>query len=755
MSLGTSRRSATPRKACGWALAVGLVVGWGSAPRASPFPRVAAADPSELPCFNLTACGTYYAWLAANLAAESYMPADHLNVTELLHWPTPLLGNREFHLSESINNIDSYQKCRYRRDSAPKPQALEYCVYTLTASMHASSPLLTATTCESTVKFGGCMVEQKFPLLGVLAFMTDDGVNSYLTRCNATNRTLWQHLVIPRVRSLINSTLATPGGKSVFGMAMSRSCGDHSAPVAAPGPVIMITITAVLVTLAIASELFEYFAHLAARPGAGGRADDDARGNGAEAKLLINAAADKPPGDLPAIRAASGPPSGGFASRYNCRTPLGCFNARANLGELFSGSGARSLGGLDGLKGFSMLWIILAHSTMFTGFVGLTNPAAPKNFLLDPANYFTFSATYAVDTFFLLSGELTAYVTAGRLRKLRRGPGVGLFGSLVALRWLRLTPLYAYVLFLDTYLAPTLATGPLWYRMLEDVSYCRTWWWSNLLYINNFVPGQFWENCMPSSWYLANDLQFHVVGMAIMFLYLRCPRAAVALTAALTVATVVAGYVLAEERNLGQDLTGYMNGYYDKPYIRIPPFTVGLLLGLAVRDGGVKRLRMSTAAAFCAMSVCVGALVFLFYIQVTRWDPSGYDQPTVAMKDTWSAANWAGYTAFGRVLFMAALAGISVLNASGNGGVVHGFLTLPFWEPVGKLTFGAYLLHPAVLRVYFYQFTQLYEFSHISQTMVFAGAATLAYALSTATYVLIERPFDLMVKGFTQRRRKK
>lgn len=88
---------------------------------------------------------------------------------------------------------------------------------------------------------------------------------------------------------------------------------------------------------------------------------------------------------------------------------------------------------------------------------------------------------------------------------------------------------------------------------------------------------------------------------------------------------------------------------------------------------------------------------------------NGYDDPMAGLQDQWTIKDWAAYTSFGRVLFTCALGGISILNSSNNGGVVQGFLTLSFWEPVGKLTYGAYLIHPTVLRVYFYQLTQLYQ----------------------------------------------
>ena len=140
-------------------------------------------------------------------------------------------------------------------------------------------------------------------------------------------------------------------------------------------------------------------------------------------------------------------------------------------------------------QGFSMLWIILAHSTMFGGFVGATNPSVPKDFLMETDNYFTFSAVYGVDTFFFISGQLTAcgltvhistqhcpfgisatvfllwcdkpsrchmrdrieslfavidcrYILAHRLRKMKRLPGFGVLVVNIALRWLRLTPMY-------------------------------------------------------------------------------------------------------------------------------------------------------------------------------------------------------------------------------------------------------------------------------------------------------------------------
>ena len=57
----------------------------------------------------------------------------------------------------------------------------------------------------------------------------------------------------------------------------------------------------------------------------------------------------------------------------------------------------------------------------------------------------------------------------------------------------RLTPSYAYLLFLSTYIGPILGSGPNWYLNGPDSPQsenCISYWWTNLLYINNLYPKQ-------------------------------------------------------------------------------------------------------------------------------------------------------------------------------------------------------------------------------------------------------------------------
>lgn len=134
--------------------------------------------------------------------------------------------------------------------------------------------------------------------------------------------------------------------------------------------------------------------------------------------------------------------------------------------------------------------------------------------------------------------------------------------------------------------------------------------------------------------------------------------------------------------------------------------------------------------------------------------------PDRGLRSNWSAVQTAVQisTALRRLLWVIALAGMCALNASSNGGIAHGFLTLPFWEPLSKLTFGAYLIHPMLLCMYYFEQSSPFYFgdgSHFNQTMVFSAAVSLSYGMAMVTYVLVELPCDSLIKRMLGQDRKR
>jgi peptidoglycan/LPS O-acetylase OafA/YrhL len=136
------------------------------------------------------------------------------------------------------------------------------------------------------------------------------------------------------------------------------------------------------------------------------------------------------------------------------------------------------------------------------------------------------NGTYAVDTFFFVSSFL---LVTGFLKKYRcqdskvQTPMQWLTEvvHLILYRFGRLTPVYMLILLYSevgmkfAYNQTVFPNNP----DLNDHVTCGKYWWRNILYINNWFPKD--EICMIWSWFLANDMQFYVMGTLLLVVFLK------------------------------------------------------------------------------------------------------------------------------------------------------------------------------------------------------------------------------------------
>lgn len=102
------------------------------------------------------------------------------------------------------------------------------------------------------------------------------------------------------------------------------------------------------------------------------------------------------------------------------------------------------------------------------------------SFFLQPV----LNATFSVDTFFLISGLLTTYVTwtitRGEYKRFNK------FAFLIS-RYLRLTPQVLLVILLFI-VFPMMGDGPYWRGLIQKESdNCKRNWWVSALYLQAFV----------------------------------------------------------------------------------------------------------------------------------------------------------------------------------------------------------------------------------------------------------------------------
>lgn len=156
-------------------------------------------------------------------------------------------------------------------------------------------------------------------------------------------------------------------------------------------------------------------------------------------------------------------------------------------------------------------------------------------------------------------------------------------------RYLRLTPLYAFVLFLTWSMQPYVGPdGPLWYKANDINADCKDYWWSNLLYINNFVPDYKGSYCIGVAWYLANDMQFFLISPIILYAYHRLRISGwlnitlLALLGILVPGLIANYFDLKVVTFAASNKSNWFQYYYIKPYCRVSPYALGLAVGVII-----------------------------------------------------------------------------------------------------------------------------------------------------------------------------
>ncbi|XP_066294089.1 nose resistant to fluoxetine protein 6-like [Branchiostoma lanceolatum] len=416
----------------------------------------------------------------------------------------------------------------------------------------------------------------------------------------------------------------------------------------------------------------------------------------------------------------------------SCRVLL-CFSLYTNIAKLLSTSQAPgAIKCLHGIRFLSMTWVILGHTYAFASPV-IENPLAA----LDVIGQFTFQAVgnayVSVDSFFFLSGLLTAYLLLKQIQKSReKGQSIPYWMMYVHRYW-RLTMPYAFVLFLWLTVYPYMFVGPFWPGEAIDPT-CGTNWWTNLLYINNVVSLD--KMCMGWSWYLANDMQFFVIGVPLVYLLSRWRPVGFALKLALLLSSFIATALIClhdklSPNLLGMSQPGWMEDYYVKPWCRIGPYLVGMTVGwLMVRIKGASAYRKTmTIVAPIGWAVSTAAALAVLY------GLYGTYHGTV-MTNSESAF----YLTVHRTVWALALGWLVLACFYGYGGAVNTFLSWDFFVPLSRLTYCAYLVHPMIIYMAFYDREVTLHYTTLMVIYSFVGNLVLSYGLAFLVSVTVEAP---------------
>ncbi|XP_049542768.1 nose resistant to fluoxetine protein 6-like [Anopheles darlingi] len=397
---------------------------------------------------------------------------------------------------------------------------------------------------------------------------------------------------------------------------------------------------------------------------------------------------------------------------------------------------------------FLIMYLVIAgHSMLFNCILPLLNPEYVEMHYRRFVTMLILNGVTVVQTFFTISGFLLAIQFSGQFTDQRHPFGCREMFQSILYRFLRLTPVYGFMMLLDATWLIRVQDGPIWKRLAEtERTFCRNNWWANVLYVNNYLTVS--EPCLQQSWYLATDFQLFVLGLLLLGVTCRYPKTRKPLFAFASVASILAPAIVTYVNRfegvvmLRPEALKYVL-WYDPMYrlMYIPTHTnagsylAGLMGGLIYRslkqrgfDAAGRRYKLFRILCYTALPVAIAMLLsaYLFYAYE-------FEKPAI-----WIAL----YAGFCRNLWGLLFAILFLGLALGVGvGVLRRVLCSPIFRPLGKVTYCAFLCHLFIIRVTLGNVRQPVYVSDMRILVSTSSTLVLAYLMGTLMYLLIEAPF--------------
>lgn len=446
---------------------------------------------------------------------------------------------------------------------------------------------------------------------------------------------------------------------------------------------------------------------------------------------------------------------------------IALFEAFSLVGEngtwtsLFKAQTRRPTDCLDGMRFFSMFFIVLGHGIEEPADIaGYSNIAcmakSPLCVNAIPTNVWSWwllTGQLGVDTFFFIGGFLLSFIGKNRSVPVAMG---------TLLRYLRLLPLLGFVQMIYILIAPYMAFGPFGPRFQKEIDVectSNSSWWSELLFINAFYP---WfpidGGCMGWTWYLGDDMVFAILGMVLLNVWKKNRRMGWALVTVSFLGCVTACIQQSLEYKMQYSLMDmdlyvlYSTHLYGRPYVRLPCFLIGLAAPWALdaleRSGRLSRgtqprtwFARTIVYTSCFLALIVAALC-IFLPWTNAWGPGPYE--TAQKSGQWTLWESALWIALSRPVWCLCWLVWTLACYFDYLPLLNSILGAPIFNPLSNLTFGAYLCHPVIIKIIAGNVDGYFTFSigeTIQRAIIFA---ILAYAAAIVCWCLVEKPCATM-----------
>ncbi|KAM8704392.1 hypothetical protein ACLKA7_008922 [Drosophila subpalustris] len=424
-----------------------------------------------------------------------------------------------------------------------------------------------------------------------------------------------------------------------------------------------------------------------------------------------------------------------------------------------NGKIGRELRFLDCFKFFSMFLVIFAHTNWVIYEGAISNPQDPERLLHTPAGTLLISGSLITVTFFVISGLLLTINWLAVIRAIMdQGQKkatldvvqyAGLFVKFNVFRYIRLTVPYAFVVLLSGVYFGN-AAGPLWRHIYErEQLACRKNWWTNLLFINNFVRTD--ERCLLQGWYLAADTQSFVLSLLVLILGQRFGKWSKQLYGLVLgiflvlpmVLTYIMDYypiLLPTPQTQKNSFIGdrQFTEFYSSFYMNFGSYFCGVLAALAYDQVSLKQYKLRDRIGFQILwfTLIPTGVLWLFSAHPI------YQHYYAETPRIWGAI----YAGLQRNLWAFGL-GIFILGLAAKvGWVIRKFACLPIFRILGRLTYGAFIVHLLVARVVLSTVRDPVYFGTGTMFAYIFYVLCASYLVSLLLAIFIELPVSSLLK---------
>ncbi|XP_046663102.1 nose resistant to fluoxetine protein 6-like [Homalodisca vitripennis] len=392
---------------------------------------------------------------------------------------------------------------------------------------------------------------------------------------------------------------------------------------------------------------------------------------------------------------------------------------------------------LRGLRILALAWLMLGYRMLHL----LACPNHRFKYLVENIDNVAWApvenAHLSVEIFLLVTG---VHVTYKFFLQDRQGRKFRYFEFFLKY-YLRLTFPLALVMLVYGTVAMHFTDGPIWRRLFEFLQlFCQKNWWSNLLYVSNYVNPYEMVSVLPQTWYLAIEFQLYALSPLLLLPLVRNPRRGLFFIAIAFLATIVGGIInsyMMEIQAGGlirldrtREGTNVLDYFYTQ--YRAASFLIGMALGFLL----FRIKEDHWAVQFSKMQVLVGWVAALSLFATTVLAVSIFQDPLyvyTAWLDT-------AYGILHRPTLSLAVSWFILACSTGSGGFLNTILSWRPLLPLYRLSHCVFLVHFLVQDIQAFSTRTAITIDFLNLWYMVFADFFISHLVAVVVYLAVEAP---------------